>query len=163
MGGRGCSCSGCSPIQLFINTFSILQRADFPCPGCSHEMVVKLKSQGDLDKETREYKKTHKKKVEKAKHDGKEGAQLPPCTNVPEMTYGCGNSIPVRENVPEAAQLACYWLSTQTQSPLGLLPKGKTTSWCFQLPRRGLAVLTHDNQKDPFLSKLYIVGFAIIY
>jgi hypothetical protein len=53
-------------------------------------MVVKLKSQGDLDKETREYEKTHKKKVEKAKHDGKEGAQLPRRTNVPEMTYGCG-------------------------------------------------------------------------
>jgi len=34
--------------------------------------------------------------------------------------------------VPEAAQLACYWLSNRTQSPLGLLPKGKTTSWCFQ-------------------------------
>ena len=53
-------------------------------------MVVKLKLQGDLDKETREYEKTHKKKVEKAKHDGKEGAQLPRRTNVPEMTYGCG-------------------------------------------------------------------------
>ncbi len=62
-----------------------------------------------------------------------------------------------------AAQLACYWLSNRTQSPLGLLPKGKTTSWCFQSPRRGLAVLTHGNQKDPCLSKLYIVGFAIIY
>ncbi len=103
-------------------------------------MGIKLKSQGDLDKETREYEKTHKKEVEKANRDGKEGAQLPPCTNVPEMTYGCGNSIPVRENVPEAAHLACYWLSNQTQSPLGLLPKGKTTSWCFQSPRRGLAV-----------------------
>jgi hypothetical protein len=49
-----------------------------------------LKSQGDLDKETREYEKTHKKKVEKAKQDRKEGAQLPRRTNVPEMTYGCG-------------------------------------------------------------------------
>ena len=74
-----------------------------------------------------------------------------------------GNSIPVRENVPEAAQLACYWLSNRTQSPLGLLPKGKTTSWCFQSPRRGLAVLTHGNQKDPCLSKLCIVGLAINY
>ena len=74
-----------------------------------------------------------------------------------------GNSIPVRENVPEAAQLACYWLSNQTQSPLGLLPKGKTTSWCFQSPHHGLAVLTHGNQKDPCLSKLYIAGFVIIY
>jgi len=74
-----------------------------------------------------------------------------------------GNFIPVRENVPEAAQLACYWLSNRIQSPLGLLPKGKTTSWCFQSPRCGLAVLTHGNQKDPCLSKLYIVGFAIIY
>jgi len=45
----------------------------------------------------------------------------------------------------------------------GLLPKGTTTSWFFQSPRRGLAVLTHGNQKDPCLSKLYIVGFAIIY
>jgi hypothetical protein len=46
-----------------------------------------LKSQGDLDKEAREYEKIHKKMVEKAKHDGKEGAQLPRRTNVPEMTY----------------------------------------------------------------------------
>jgi hypothetical protein len=38
-----------------------------------------------------------------------------------------------------------------------------TTSWSFQSPRRGLAVLTHGNQKDPCLSKLYIVGFALIY
>jgi hypothetical protein len=30
-------------------------------------------------------------------------------------------------------------------------------------PRHGLAVLTHGNQKDPCLSKLYIVGFAIIF
>jgi len=52
---------------------------------------------------------------------------------------------------------------SQTQSSLGLLPKGKTTSWCFQSPRCGLAVLTHGNQKDPCLSKLYIVGFAMIY
>ena len=52
-------------------------------------MVVKLKLHIDLDKETREYKKTHKKKVEKAKCEGKEGAQLPHRTNVPEMTYGC--------------------------------------------------------------------------
>jgi hypothetical protein len=37
--------------------------------------------------------------------------------------------------------------------------------WSFQLPRRGLAVavLTHGNQKDSCLSKLYIVGFVIIY
>jgi hypothetical protein len=49
-----------------------------------------LKSQGDLDKEAREYEKIHKKMVEKAKHDGKEGAQLPRRTNVPEMTYECG-------------------------------------------------------------------------
>jgi hypothetical protein len=76
--------------NCLFNKFSILQRADFPCPGCGHEMVVKLKLQGDLDKETREYEKTHKKKVEKAKRDGKEGAQLPCRTNVPEMTYGCG-------------------------------------------------------------------------
>ena len=74
-----------------------------------------------------------------------------------------GNTLPVRENVPEAAQLACYWLSNWTQSPVGLLPKGKTTLWSFQSPRRGLAVLTHGNQRDPCLSKLYIVGFAIIY
>jgi hypothetical protein len=60
-------------------------------------------------------------------------------------------------------QLACYWLSNRTQSPLGLLPKGKTILWFFQSPRRGLAVLTHRNQKDPCLSKFYIVGFAIIY
>ncbi len=65
--------------------------------------------------------------------------------------------------VPRAAQLACYWLSNRTQSPLGLLPKGKTTSWFFQSPHCGLAVLTHGNQKDPCLSKLYIVGFAINY
>ena len=44
-----------------------------------------MKSQGDLNKETREYEKTHKKKVEKAKQDEKEGAQLPCCTNVPEQ------------------------------------------------------------------------------
>ena len=62
----------------------------FNCPDCGHEMVVKLKSQGDLDKATREYEKTHKTKVEKAKRDGKEGAQLPCRTNIPEMTYGCG-------------------------------------------------------------------------
>jgi hypothetical protein len=71
--------------------------------------------------------------------------------------------LPVRGNVPEAAQLACYWLSNWTQSPVGLLPRGKTTLWFFQLPRRSLAVLTHGNQKDPCLSKLYVVGFAIIY
>ena len=53
-------------------------------------MVVKLKLQGDLDKETREYEKTHKKKVEKAKSEGKEGAKLPRRTNIPEMTLGCG-------------------------------------------------------------------------
>ncbi len=35
--------------------------------------------------------------------------------------------------------------------------------WFFQSPRRGLAVLTHGNQKDPCLSKSYMVGFAIIY
>ena len=46
---------------------------------------------------------------------------------------------------------------------IALVPKGKTTLWFFQLPRCGLAVLTHGNQKDPCLSKLYIVGFAIIY
>jgi hypothetical protein len=74
-----------------------------------------------------------------------------------------GNTLPVRETVPEAAQLACYWLSNRTQSPVGLLPKGKTTLWFFQSPRRGLAVLSHGNQKDPCLSKLYKVGFAIIY
>jgi hypothetical protein len=76
-----------------------------------------------------------------------------------------GNMIPVRENVPEAAQVACYWLSNWTQSPVGLLPKakGKTTLWSFQSPCRGLAVLTHGNQKDPCLYKLYIIGFAIIY
>ena len=34
-------------------------------------MVVKLKSQGDLDKETREYEKTHKKKVDKASMMGR--------------------------------------------------------------------------------------------
>jgi len=39
-------------------------------------MGIKLKSQGDLDKETREYEKTHKKEVEKAECDGKEGAKL---------------------------------------------------------------------------------------
>jgi hypothetical protein len=32
----------------------------------------------------------HKQKVEKASMMGKEGAQLPRHTNVPEMTYGCG-------------------------------------------------------------------------
>ncbi len=53
-------------------------------------MVVKLKSQGDLDKKRREYEKNHKKKVEKAEREGKEGAHLPRRTNVPEMTYGCG-------------------------------------------------------------------------
>ncbi len=68
-----------------------------------------------------------------------------------------GNTLPVRWNVPETAQLACYWLSNWPQSPVGLVPKGKTTSWflttsCF-----------FHNQKDPCLSKLYIVGFAIIY
>ena len=52
-------------------------------------MVVKLKLQGDLDKETREYKNNHKKKVRKAEREGKEGVHLPHCTNVPEMTYGC--------------------------------------------------------------------------
>ncbi len=70
---------------------------------------------------------------------------------------------PSRGNVPEAAQLACYWLSTWTWSSVGLVPKGKTTEWFFQSPRRGLAVLTHGNQKDPCLSKSYMVGFAIIY
>jgi len=120
-------------------------------------MVVKLKSQGDLDKETKEYKKTHKKKVEKAKHDGKEGAQLPPCTNVPEMTYGCGNSIPVRENVPEAAQLACYWLSNRTQSPLGLLPKGKTTCAHTWQSERPLSVqIVHSRICDNLLSSFFI-------
>ena len=74
-----------------------------------------------------------------------------------------GNTLPVSGNVPEAAQLACYWLSNWTQSPVELVPKGKSTSWFFQSPHRGLAVLTHGNQKDPCLSKLYIVGFAIIY
>jgi len=53
-------------------------------------MGIKLKSQGDLDKETREYEKTHKKEVEKANRDGKEGAQLPRHTDIPEMTCGCG-------------------------------------------------------------------------
>jgi hypothetical protein len=33
----------------------------------------------------------------------------------------------------------------------------------YQSPRRGLAVFTHGNQKDLSLSKLYKVGFAIIY
>jgi hypothetical protein len=36
-----------------------------------------------------------------------------------------GNTIPVRENVPEAAQFACYWLSNWTQSPVGLLPNSR--------------------------------------
>ena len=53
-------------------------------------MVVKLKWQGDLDKERREYKKNHKRKVEKAECEGKEGVHLPRLTNIPEMTYGCG-------------------------------------------------------------------------
>ncbi len=70
---------------------------------------------------------------------------------------------PSRGNVSEAAQLACYWLSNLTQSFVGLVPKGKTTLWFFQSPRRGLAVLTHGNQKDPCLSKSCMVEFAIIY
>ena len=43
-------------------------------------MVVKLKWQGDLDKERREYEKNHKRKVEKAEHEGKEGVHLPHLT-----------------------------------------------------------------------------------
>ncbi len=74
-----------------------------------------------------------------------------------------GTPLPVRGNVPEAAQLACYWLSNQTQHPVGPIPKGKSTSWVFQSPHCGLAVLTHGNQKDPCLSKLHKVEFAIIY
>ena len=52
-------------------------------------MVIKLKLQCDLNKETREYENNHKKKVRKAEREGKEGVHLPHCTNVPEMTYGC--------------------------------------------------------------------------
>jgi hypothetical protein len=40
-----------------------------------------------------------------------------------------GNTFPVRGNVPETAQIACYWLSNWPQSPVGLAPKGKITSW----------------------------------
>ncbi len=40
-----------------------------------------------------------------------------------------GTTLPVRGNVPEAAQIACYWRSNWPQSPVGLVPKGKTTSW----------------------------------
>ena len=34
--------------------------------------------------------------------------------------------------MPEAAQLAWYWLFNQTQHPVELIPKGKNTSWFFQ-------------------------------
>ncbi len=74
-----------------------------------------------------------------------------------------GNPLPVRGNVLEAAQLACYWLSNWTQCSIGLIPKGTTTAWFFQLPCRGLAVIIHGNLKNSCLSKLYNVWFAIIY
>ncbi len=68
-----------------------------------------------------------------------------------------GNSIPVRENVPEAAQLAYYWLSNLTQSPLGLLPKGKTTSGHTRQSKRPLSVqIVHSRICNNLLSSLFI-------